>query len=742
MKSEALRRLAAAALLVVAITLLATLAIPPSRLVAQQPGSASLAGTIPLSGTVPPWLSKAEKLGPADESKPVLITAFLSWRNPAELQQLLRDQTDPGSSRFEQFLAPEQFHAEFSPRPQDVIAVQSALRGFGFHIEFTPDSGLFVRASGTVAQVKEAFHVSQNLYSYRGKTLRAHAEEPSVPAALKDVVTYIAGLDDSRKLMRPLHVSRAQMFAHPSSPSSVSAPQQIQPPPGSGFPPPFPCSNYWGDTRATLKGPGPFSYGNNLPWLPCGYTPQQVQEAYGVNRTHERGRDMRVAITALYASPTLIADVNRYSANHGLPPLTQDNFEELLAPHVNSIPPGDPCNSTGWEVEQTLDVTALHSIAPEAHILFVGGTCDEAAAAEAGVAIEPLYEVIDHHLADIVSNSWIFNNGETDASAGQMLANNAEFIQAALEGISILFGSGDDGDLTMPSGFVNGPDPVASGSWPATSPFVTAVGGTSPLLMNASGEKEEYAWGTWFNFGFQNPLGNPSWTSVTVQGYPSSLVWVGGSSGGPSLSQPEPFYQLGVVPEVLATQTVTATGKIVPLNPPKRVTPDISMFADPWVGFLVGETFLISFPPVDPGCTATSATTEYCEEIYGGTSLASPLFAGVLALVNEARFAHDRGPVGFVNPALYRLRVRRHGAEDTPIIDVNAPTKPIGELWGIGFNGFLAFFAIDSNLNSSGKVVENVDSSLLSRPGYDSATGLGAPNVPPLIRALSHDREK
>ena len=80
------------------------------------------------------------------------------------------------------------------------------------------------------AQVKEAFHVSRNLYSYRGKTLRAHAGEPSVPPALKDVVTYIAGLDDSRKLMRPRHVSRVQMLAHASSPSSVSAPQQLQPP--------------------------------------------------------------------------------------------------------------------------------------------------------------------------------------------------------------------------------------------------------------------------------------------------------------------------------------------------------------------------------------------------------------------------------------------------------------------------------------------------------------------------------
>ena len=113
----------------------------------------------------------------------------------------------------------------------------------------------------------------------------------------------------------------------------------------------------------------------------------------------------------------------------------------------------------------------------------------------------------------------------------------------------------------------------------------------------------------------------------------------------------------------------------------------------------------------------------------------------VLALVNEARFRQHLGPVGFVNPALYRLNTGAHWFEDTPIIDVKAPTSPIGGLLGFqGTNDFLFFVAIDSNLNSSGEVVENVDSSLLSRPGYDSATGLGAPNVPPLIRALSHEK--
>jgi subtilase family serine protease len=687
-----------------------------------------------LAGTVPPWVRRTQKLGPAEASQRVLITAYLSWRNPEELQQLLKDQTDPSSARYGQFLTPEQFHEQFSPSARDVTRVQSTLRGLGFNIEYTPDSGLFVRASGTVAQIRAAFHVSQSLYSWRGKTLRAHAEDPSIPAALGGVVTYIGGLDDGRKLMRPLHVSRLQTTPRASERSSANAPQQVQPPYGLDlvF---FPCSHYWGDTRADLEGPTPFPYVTDLPWLPCGYTPQQVREAYGINHTHRTGRGVRVAITDLYASPTLMADVNQYSANHGLPQLTEENFRELLATNVNAIPAGDPCNSTSWLVEQTLDVTALHSVAPDAHILFVGGACDEVGMVDGGVAIEPLYEVIDHRLADIVSDSWIYY-GEADVPAGQMLSNNFEFIQAAIEGISILNGSGDSGDL-----YLTATNTVASGTWPATSPLVTAVGGTSLLLMNASGEKQEYAWATWYSYAFENPLISPSGTVVTVQSYPASFNSAGGSGGGPSLSQPEPFYQFGVVPEVLATQTVTSTGQIVPLSPPKRVTPDIAMFADSFQGFLVGETYLISVPPVDAGCTATSTTTEYCEEPDGGTSLATPLFAGVLALVNEARFAHGEGPVGFVNPALYRLRVGKHWDEPTPIIDVNAPTHPLGGLSGFqGINNLIGIGAVDSNLNSSGQVVENVDTTLRSRPGYDSATGLGAPNVPPLIRALSRER--
>ena len=163
------------------------------------------------------------------------------------------------------------------------------------------------------------------------------------------------------------------------------------------------------------------------------------------------------------------------------------------------------------------------------------------------------------------------------------------------------------------------------------------------------------------------------------------------------------------------------------------------MLADPDTGMLYGETFTIATPPVDPGCTQLSQTLEYCESSIGGTSLATPLFAGVLALVNERRFSQGLSAVGFVNPALYALHVGGTGS-NAPIVDVNAPSEPLGELFVLpGIFG--GFETLDSYPDSNGNIVENVDTSLRSVPGYDNVTGLGAPWVPALLQALGGREE-
>jgi len=372
----------------------------------------------------------------------------------------------------------------------------------------------------------------------------------------------------------------------------------------------------------------------------------------------------------------------------------------------------------------------VHLMAPDAFILFAAGSCDAADQPDAGEAEDPLYEIIDNHLVDIVSNSWAYA-GEEDAAPGVVISDTFKFLQAAAQGMTVLFASGDEGDSTYYG------RNIASGSWPATNPLVTAVGGTSLLLKNASGEKSEFGWTNFYSL-FDNALISNNGETVTDHGW-EPFAFDDGSGGGPSLLMPEPIYQYNVVPKEFSTQTYTSSGVPVPLAPPRRVTPDISMVADPFTGMLFGETYTISSPPVDAGCLQLTEMTEYCEQAIGGTSLATPLLAGVLGLVNQSRFFERLGPVGFVNPALYRLLVGENAESGTPLVDVNAPSKPTSGLYAeLGFDDFVLLGTIDSDVDGNGNIIANVDTSLHSAPGYDDVTGLGVPNVPEFIEALRY----
>jgi subtilase family serine protease len=681
---------------------------------------------------VPHWASQANHVASAAESDRVTIVAYLSLRNQSALKDLIAAQATPTSPSYGKYLTPEQFHAQFSPNAADVQRVQRSLQKLGFHIDHVPASGLFVRASGSVAQAKASFGVSQELYSYKGKILRANAETPRIPATISDVVTYVAGLDQTAQLRKPSHIrlneterSASQVSARAAS-SDHAAPNA--PPPVAANLPSIVCSNYWGELSATLSAAaGP--YPKTLPWLICGYDPQQVRAAYGADSVRQDGSGVRVGIVDLYASPTIQDDVNRYSKNHGLPRLTSKNFRQIVPAGLFDVPADDPCGPQGWYGEQSLDFDAVHSMAPGAYIIYSATTCTDPG--NGG-----LYELIDNHLADIVTNSYGYN-GE-GLPADFINAEDQFFMQAAVEGMSILFSSGDDGDLAAINGY-------ASGSWEATSPYVTAVGGTSLALLNRSGDKKEWGWGT-YRVSMNGVVVSADGKSIATSGPALPYAFYSGSGGGPSVIELAPSYQ-AAVPYRLSGFTTLVDGTVVPLGAPYRVTPDISMVGDPYTGFLYGETFTIAGDPVsDSGCTPISSTLEYCEGSIGGTSLSSPLFAGVLALVNQARFQNHKGPVGFVNPALYHLG---HGddSDSAPIVDVRKPSSPTAVLRGyLGNPNRLRVVTMNSVPNPNvvpgeddqPAVIEGADTSYLTTRGYDEVTGLGTPNVPALIRAFEH----
>ena len=594
--------------------------------------------------------------------------------------------------------------------------------------------GAYVSAEATVAQLTRTFGVSQAFYSYRGRTLRANGELPSVPAALAGKVVSIEGLDETNARY-PHHVSvlRGELRA-PSNWLPADAPAVTPPPVAANLPSPY-CDAYFGDLKATLS-TRPAPYAATLPWLNCGYTPQQIRAAYGLNKVQMDGSGVTVAIVDAYASPTLMADGNAYARNHRLPKLTRANFSEVIPEGIYNVPPDQVTNAYGWWGEESLDLAAVHGSAPGATIVYVGSTDNNTSLTVA------LTNAIYNRQADIITNSYSYNGDIDPASTA---AQDQTFMVAAATGITLLFSSGDDGDLSQ----VNG---IATGSYESDSAYVTGVGGTSLALYGPSGRKGEWGWGNYRDYLASAQVN--SGTSITTAGlttttafgytYPA-FAFYAGAGGGISLVSPQPSYQVGIVPTALATTLHAASGSSFTIAA-QRVSPDVSMDADPYTGYIIGETFTIAGNPVsDAGCTPVTATTEYCEIGFGGTSLASPLMAGMFAVVNQAHLAAGKPLLGFANPFLYAGKIGTT-LTSSGINDVQAPTKPVAVLRSyvndltrvrvvtinsVPFNIETAPYALEI---CGSTICEGTDDIFnFTTAGYDDVTGLGVPYAPNLI---------
>lgn len=445
-----------------------------------------------------------------------------------------------------------------------------------------------------------------------------------------------------------------------------------------------PCSAYYGQKMATNK---PMAYGRTEPYAVCGYAPDQYQSAYGETGLLSRGIDGRgvtVAITDAYAAPTILRDAQRYSRVHGQPVFTPGQFSQVVPPAAgyNQL---KACGPQGWYGEETLDVEAVHAMAPGAKVVYVG-------AKNCGQGLDMAWaRSIDNHVADIVTNSWSDNTDDLSVLGQAYVDFYEQFsLEAALTGITVNFSSGDSGDLIS-----GGTDLSAkSVGFPSDVPYVTGVGGTSVLIGSRGQWLGEYGWQNAYS-----SLTKGSWTPTPPGDYSS------GGGGGTSVLFTQPFYQRGVVPKAISTYWGST---------PMRAVPDISMPGDPNTGMLVGETQ--AFPD----------GTYWAQYRIGGTSLSSPLMAGVLAVADQKA----RMSLGFVNPLYYELN-------RTPALhDIVAPRSPVAQVRTQLVNG------VDGSAGRAYllQTVDTQSSTLHDTRGYDDETGVGAPDGPaffPSIAALS-----
>jgi subtilase family serine protease len=337
--------------------------------------------------------------------------------------------------------------------------------------------------------------------------------------------------------------------------------------------------------------------------LPC-YDPAQLQQAYSLGGIYSRnitGKGTTIALVDPYGSPTIGKDLGTFDSAFGLPsPSLSVIRPDGTVPSYNK----HNANMVFWAGETTLDVEYAHAIAPGAKLLLVETpTSGDGFFLDNEVAED---YVVTHHLADVISQSF---GGAEQQVGGFGDSVRGAYVNAVQDHVTMLASSGDQGATQPTMGGGTLLDTHRSVSYPATDPLVTAIGGTE-MFLDANGDRTspDIAWNDTYNTAVNRELHGNNGAHATATG------------GGASVIFSRPAYQKSVWKTV---------GDM-------RGIPDISMNAACSDPVLVYESFPGQSAGWDPVC---------------GTSEASPLFAGIVALADQLA-GHS---LGDINAAIYKL---------------------------------------------------------------------------------------
>ncbi|HUD38223.1 MAG TPA: S53 family peptidase [Streptosporangiaceae bacterium] len=433
--------------------------------------------------------------------------------------------------------------------------------------------------------------------------------------------------------------------------------------------PVIPCSNYYGQHIVSGL---PKQFGTtSFPTESCGYSGSLIRTAYGAN-TVNTGKGQTVALIELGLTQDMFLTLQDYAAANGLPVPSSERYAEL------SLGSGTQCGDF-FDGEEQLDVEVSYAMAPDASQLVVGGdSCNEGDFGLQGLFDADLAVLGSgsHPLATIASNSW---EGDDESQPAYLTdIEHAYLLRAAAEGVGMYFSAGDGSGILSPSS-----DPDAIG-----------VGGTTLAIGKTGDRLFETGWSTGIS-----ELTDGTWEFLGEQS---------ASGGGPSLLWKQPAYQKGIVPAALSAAPGNRGGLV-------RSAPDISADADPFTGVALGA---LSFPNNKPPV--------YSQSDIGGTSVASPLVAGIVAAAQQGQASS----FGFLNPVLYKL-VGTSALDDVLPITSRTPALYRGTACGADACGITALTTFDDQSFSMEGYTGQV-----TLKGYDNMTGVGTPNGQDFIAAL------
>jgi kumamolisin len=571
-------------------------------------------------------------LGQASAGLKLVLELGLVY-NQQGLANALKTASNPASSSYGTYISLSTLQSKYGATSSVRNAVVNAFKPYG--VKATVDvTHTRVSATISIGNAQKLFGTKWNLYatSEQGQDVALPVDTPKLGSGLSGNVNVISGL--------ALYLQEQGSSAAPAVTRALQASGAVV---DGGTPtrtgtPDFGC--------ATTSYPSAVS-------STAGLFPNQILDAYGIAALHSdgfEGQGIRVAI--LGEAPTPTSDVTAFRNCFGFPGTS------LTIHGGTGIAP---------ILESSLDAMTISMVAPKLSRLDLWvkplGENDPQGALE--LLAEPLQATTSGlPLPNVISISY----GVCEASVKPYTASrslfNRQLAATSALGITVVVAAGDSGSSScahgVPTSELTSFDEQRSASWPATSPYVLAAGGTNLTLDSA------------------NAIASSGvWNDTT---YPQPYNLLAGGGGDASMLEDRPWWQPAIPPQSTY-----------------RMVPDVAAFADASPGYAI---------ICSHGVQGCGPGTGQSIAFVGGTSAATPLVAGMIALWDQKAAQSGWPRPGFVPPLLYSIARSDPGA----FLDITVGTNVV-------FDGV---------------------SCCTAGSGYDMASGLGSPLAAEIIQHLHH----
>ncbi len=659
---------------------------------------------VTLHGNVRPLPRAARDIGAVAVNTPASRVLLLLKRPAAQeaaLQTFLTNAHTPGNPGFHKWLTPAQFGSQFGPADADVQAVVTWLQAQGFAVAKVSLGKTTIEFSGTAGQIEKAFATQIHSFSVNGETHVSNITDPQIPAALAPVVAGISPLNDFR--FRPMHTAPVASEVTPAPTNANARAVAITP-----------RNARTGAATPQYTATNGFYYMTPADVATIYNTPNQTLNRNYAANANLTGSGVTIGIAG--ESNVDLSNVTNYRSLFGLPALT---------PTV-TIDGTDPGVLGDFAVEALLDLEVAGAVAPAANLNLY--TAQDTTFQQG--LILAIQRALDDNTVNILNVSFGSCEAFQEQGGNQQTLNFWE--QAAAQGISVTVSTGDSGSAGCDDPTTETAATVGlQVNGLASTPFDIAVGGTdfnlnsgnisqywsstnSPIGLSALGPIPEIPWNDSTSTTGGSLTGNLPFTDSSGN---TNTAGAGGGLSGCTTSSFDPT--TGNLASCTASYASPSWQSGFG-SPTARQLPDVSLFAADGghnVAWALCASGLGNDQPGQTDCVKAANGTFALQGV-GGTSAASPAFAGMLALVIQNLQAGGATGVRLGQAAytLYPLSKQHAAAFHDVTTGNNSVVCAAGSL-NCGANDFLTGYDAGA--------------------GYDVASGLGSVNATQMVQNWS-----